>query len=447
MMKKILLVYPPFCTPASPPYSITYIYSFLKNNCDGNISVLDLNLEFHRFKFPEYQIEYKDNKNWYDYDKITKGYIELTRKTYSQNNKKVRNNKRPEFFKELLNKIKNEKPDIVAFSIVYSSQVFYAYSLIRELKEVKIVIGGPAISEKLVQSADKALDNEVELLNYIQDNNVKPNFETVLDFSIYNLNEYFTPQPVIPLKTSTTCPYKQCSFCNHFKNVPYKEFSLDLIKKTIIDSKQKYFFLIDDMIPTKRLLKIAEAFKPLNISWTCQLRPTKDLDYETLKKLKESGLVMIIWGVESGNNRILNLINKGTNKNDIKKVLEDSHNAGIKNVAYVLFGFPTETKEEFLETVEFLKTNEKNIDLISVSEFGLQKGTEVYNNPQKFGIKKIIEEKRTLLGPKIRYELKEGLTQEAVSNLIKKHRKTLDNINKYPRTMNFFREHMICSNS
>ena len=62
-----------------------------------------------------------------------------------------------------------------------------------------------------------------------------------------------------------------------------------------------------------------------------------------------------MWGVESGNDRVLELINKGTNVKDIEKVLEDSHNVGIKNIAYILFGFPTEIKEEFLDTIEFLK--------------------------------------------------------------------------------------------
>ncbi len=440
----ILLVYLPFCTPASPPYSVTYLYSFLKANCKHNIEVLDLNLEFHKLKFPEYQKYYQDMK-WKDYDKITNDYNKLTKKTYSENNKKVVNNKKPELFKELLKKIKDKQPDIVAFSIVYSSQAFYAYSLIKEL-DVKCIIGGPSVNEKLVKIADKALNNEIDLLNYIKKTeHDNLNFNTVPDFSIYDLNEYFTPYPVIPIKTSTTCYYRRCTFCTHYTKTNYYEYPLDLIKKTIINSKQKYFFLIDDMVPVKRLLKIAEVVKPLNINWTCQLRPTKDLDYETLKKLRESGLTLLMWGVESGNDRILRLINKGTNKKDIEKVLENSNKAGIKNIAYMLFGFPTETKEEFLETIIFLKNNNKNIDLVSSSIFGLQKDTVIYNNPEKFGIKKIIEEERTVLAPKISYEVKKGLTQKQAAKLRENYKKTIENINKYPKTMNFFREHMFCT--
>jgi len=446
---KILLVYLPFCTPASPPYSITSLYSFLKCNCDNEIEVLDLNLEFHKLKFPEYQEYSQDIDGWDNYDEKTKEYNEFAKKVYSENNKKVIKEEKPELFNEMLKKISNKKPDIVAFSIVYSSQVFYAYSLLKDLKELGIttVVGGPSINEKLANFADETLNNEIELLEYIQDEKIdhdKLNFDYFPDFSIYNLNEYFTPHPVIPVKTSTTCFYKQCTFCSHYNKSKYYEFPLDTLKNTIVNSKQKYFFLVDDMIPTKRLLEIAEVVKPLNIKWSCQLRPTKDLTLSTLKKLRESGLTMIMWGVECASERVLKLIKKGTHKEEMEEVLEDSHNAGIKNITYILFGFPTETKDEFLETIEFLKKNDENIDLVSVSIFGLQKGTEIYNNPEKFGIKKIIEEERTILEPKITYEVESGQTQAEAARLRKRYKRTIEKINKYPKLMNYFREHMFC---
>jgi hypothetical protein len=441
--KKILLVYLPFCTPASPPYSITYLYSFLKNNCNEDIDVLDLNLEFHKWKFPTYQ-KYYQSMNWDDYDKITNDYNKLTKETYSKNNRNVIEGKKPEFFKETIKAIKDKKPDIVAFSIVYSSQAFYAYLLIKELN-ITSIVGGPSVNKKLAAIASATLNNEIELLDYIKGKETKElNLNTSLDFSVYNLKEYFTPKPIIPIKTSTTCYYQKCTFCAHFSRTPYYEFPIEPIKKTIINSKQKHFFLIDDMIPRKRLLKLAEALKPLNIHWTCQLRPTKEFDFETLKTLRESGLVMIMWGIESGNDRILKLINKGTNKNDIEKVLTDSHTVRIKNVAYTIVGFPTETKEDFIDTIKFLKKNQENIDLVSVSVFGLQKGTVIYNNPNKFGITKIIEEERTVLEPKLTYEVKEGLSQSEANKLRDKYKRTIENINKYPKTMNYFREHMFC---
>jgi len=466
-MKKILLVYLPFCTPASPPYSITNLYSFLKNNSKHQVEVMDLNLEFHQKKFPKFQKYYQSNNTnnntnntnnkWDNYNIITEDYRRLTSKIYSENNKRVVRGEKPELFDEFFKKIKDKKPDIVAFSIVYSSQAFYAYALIKKLTKlsgIKCVVGGPAVSEKLIGVANAQLENEVELLGYVtgkfsrgictpkkvDHNNLNLNY--ALDFSIYNLKDYFTPSPVIPMKTTSTCYYKGCTFCTHFKDIPYLECSLEMIKKTIIKSKQKNFFLIDDMIPMKRLLKLAEIFKPLNIKWACQLKPTKDLTNVVLKTLKESGLVFCLWGVESGNDRILKLMNKGTNQQDVENVLENSHQVGIKNIVYIIFGFPTETKTEFLETIEFLKNNEKNIDLISTAIFGLHRDTIIFRNPKKFGITKIKETTRTVLEPKISYETSTGLSLTEVKKMRDSYLKIIEKINKYPKTMNFFREHM-----
>ena len=448
-MKKILLVYSPFCTPASPPYSVTAIHAFLKRNLDEDhdIKISDLNARFHNTRFAGYK-EYcqrlADRYDREEYDAKTKQFIKETAKKYSENNKKVTEGKEPELIEELSEEITSKKPDIAAFSIVYSSQAFYTYAIIKKLKEkgIKTVIGGPAVNSILKKEADAALRNEAELLNYIRKTE-NTDYNSFPDFSTYNKKDYFTPSTVTPLKTSSTCYYRRCTFCTHYSKETYIEYGLEKIKETIKKSGSRNFFLIDDMIHRKRLLEIAKIMKEANANWTCQLRPTKELDYETLKELRKSGLKMIMWGIESGNDRILKLINKGTNTKDIKKVIYDSHKAGIKNIAYIIFGFPTEKKEEFLDTIRFLEENKDNIDLVSTSIFGLQKGTRIYENPSEFGITKITEEKRTILEPTISYEVKEGLSNEEARKLRQKYKKTIEKINKYPKTMNYFREHML----
>lgn len=458
-MKKILLIYAPFCTPASPPYSLTSIYSFLQANFkdEAQVKVLDLNLEFHKLRFPDFQKYYQQIDLWKDYDLKTKEYDLLTKEVYSKNNNLVVEGKNPELIDQMLDQIKKEKPDFVAFSVVYSSQAFYVYALLKELNKLKenntefkylqTVIGGPSINNKLKSVANKTLSSELELLKLIRGMEVPDNkldFKYSLDYSIYKLNDYFTPHSIIPIKTSSTCFYQQCTFCAHYAPGKYYEYDLSIIKKSIVESKQKYFFFIDDMIPMNRLLEIAKMLKPLNVYWTCQLRPTKDHTYDNLKELYASGLRLVLWGLESGNDRVLGLIKKGTNSQDIAQVLKNSRNAGIGNVTYVLLGFPGETKEEFISTIDFLTANKKNIDLLSVSVFGLQNGTPVYNNPEKYGITKISQEERTVLEPKISYELSSGLTNKEAQKLKYNYKKTLDKINKYPKSMNFFRGHMLC---
>jgi len=135
---------------------------------------------------------------------------------------------------------------------------------------------------------------------------------------------------------------------------------------------------------------------------------------------------------------------KGTKVEENQATLERAHQLGIKNVLYILFGFPTETEAEFRETINFLQKNKENIDLLSISTFGLQQGTPVFKNPEKFGVKKIQVLERKLLDPKITFETESGLKPEQLLELRKKYRHTLDQLNKYSVGMNFFREHMLC---
>ena len=444
MTMKVLLIYSPFCTPSIPPYSLANICTFLKNN-GLEVEILDLNLEFHKKRFPDHQ-KYYQNFSLKDHEEKTKEFMELTKKVYSESNKKVVEGKNPELFEEMYNLILEKKQEIVALSVVFSSQAFYTLALIDRLNKegIKVFIGGPAINEKLAKKAIH-LKNEVELLEKIKG---EQDYKTLImnefiDFSNFKINDYFTKETVLPIRTSSTCYYGACAFCTHQQNSCYYEYPLDYIKNTIIRSGAKHFFFIDDMIHKKRLVDIANEIKDLKLTWSCQLRPGKELDKETMQILFDSGLKSIIWGVESGNDRILKLMRKTTNKLDISKVLKDSHDVGIKNGVYIMFGFPTETKDEFLETINFLEENSDNIDIVSTSIFGLQKGSVVYERPDLFGITEIYEEKRTVLEPKISYEANTGLTNEEATKLRQKYKRTIEKINKLPKSMNFFREHIL----
>lgn len=349
----------------------------------------------------------------------------------------------------MLTQILATSPEVVGFSIIYSSQAFYVSALIDALKSkgIKVVIGGPAVNHNLRSKADAVLANEVEFLQYLTEKEMdhqKLDTSRVLDFSSLPLEEYFVPEVVLPLRSTNTCYYQQCAFCTHHGNLPYMEYALEDILSTIETSGCKYIFFTDDMIHKKRLLQIAELLKPLDVRWMCQLRPTKELDKETLLILYNSGLRHVIWGVESGCDRVLDAMQKGTNTTDAQKVLLDAHEVGIKNGVYIMFGFPTETKEEFLQTIAFLKKNSEIIDIVSTAVFGLQQGARAFDEPLQYGIMRVQLEERSLLDAKVHYEVESGLTNEQVKLLRKKHKGTLEAMDKYPKQMNFFREHLFC---
>ncbi len=442
------MVYPPFATPATPPYSLAHLNSFLKKNLgkEHELYAMDLNIAFHKRRFQKFSQSFRSIEG---FDRCAKDFLEEAKGVYSRNNKEVIRGGRPQFFDEMLGEMLEQRPDVVVFSIVYSSQAFYAYALMMELKKrgIRTVIGGPGKSEFLLRSADLATDDFEEVLLFIE-----PKFrradakdEDFIDFSIFDSENYFLLEPVLPIKTSHSCYYQKCAFCDHHGQKKYYELPLESVERTIKMSKAKNFFIIDDMIHKQRLLRIARMMEDNGARWMCQLRPTKDLDYETLRELSESGLKVVLWGVESGNDRVLSLMGKQTDKGDIARVLSDSKKAGILNVAYVIFGFPSETEAEFVETIDFLKANASNLDLVSSSVFGLQKGTQTYSEPERFFIDGISEKERTILDPMISYTTAKGMSQERAKELKRKYSKTLAKLNQYPQACDFFREQMLLS--
>lgn len=283
---KVLLVHLPFCTPISPPYSLSYLAGFLKGNSTHSVSVLDLNLAFHNRKFASYKDDVKAGNNVPEFMKETSA-------VYAKNNRDVLAGGTPEYFEEFIALIKETKPDVVAFSVVYSSQAFYAYALLKAL-DVTTVVGGPAANSKLKKVADHYFPHEIAFLEFLEKKKIPRedmDFGTVPAYNLFPLSDYFIKEPVIPLKTSTTCYYKRCAFCSHYSPVPYVEYSLEDIKKTV--EGHKYLFIIDDMIPASRLRKLSDVLK--DKVWTCQLKP-KAFSSETLKKLHANGMRMAMWG-------------------------------------------------------------------------------------------------------------------------------------------------------
>ena len=447
---KLLLIYPPFCAPTIPPYSISYLKNFVGNNVNIDVKCVVLNAQFHKLKFLTYYRRLKQKHNLISYGNLLAEFENEARTVYAVNHKRVIAEQEPELLAEMLQLIELEKPDYVAFSFVYNSQVFYGKALLGALekKGIKCIIGGPAAHAHIQHHI--YLKNEVDFIEYIAQQHPglqkyereNYNCNTCPDFGDYQDEDYLSLAKIIPIKTCSTCFYKQCTFCTHYADVPYLEFNLENIKTTIVKSKAKHVCFIDDMISRPRLLDIAKMLKPLKVTWWCQLRPTKDLQGH-LAELYASGLRCIAWGVESGNRRILDLMKKGTNLDDSPLILKESHTTGIKNMVYIMFGFPSETKDEFMQTITFLQKNAQFIDLVSTSIFGLQKRSAIYKNPALFGIKEVNLHQRTILDEKITYLSQTGLQNQEAKDLRKKYKRTLRKLNKVPSAFDYFKEQIL----
>jgi hypothetical protein len=451
---KLLLLYPPFCTPTTVPYSISYLKSFLKDNIkikDFEVKCIDLNAKWHKLKFKEYYDSLKRSKTLEEYGEVLTKFKENSGGIYFKTHQLILDNKEPECLKEMIDLIIKENPTHVGLSFVYNSQVFWGTVIINKLKEhnIKCYVGGPATTDKLKKLANYSAHEVAFLERLYEDQDIKAstdmnqlNCNTIVDFTDYEKDDYLSKEIITPIKTSSSCPYKGCTFCTHHGNLPYFENSINNIIQTIDKSNLKNVFFIDDYILPKRLKKLSEALRGKNVNWWIQTKPVKEI-IPILKEASLSGLKAVSWGVESGNQEILNKIKKGTNVEDIGKVLQEAKINKITNIVYIMFGFPTETKEQFIDTINLLKNNEKNIDMVSTTIFGLQEGSYIYSHPEEFSIIRINKEERTLLPAKITYEVSEGMSSEDATRLKHRYSKTLKKLNKLPQGFNIYKEQII----
>jgi radical SAM superfamily enzyme YgiQ (UPF0313 family) len=121
--------------------------------------------------------------------------------------------------------------------------------------------------------------------------------------------------------------------------------------------------------------------KRLNLTWSCNARA--NLDYETLKILRDNGLRLLLVGFESGNQEILDNINKGVRIEVARKFMENCKKLGILVHGTFIIGLPVETPETVEETIRF--ACDISPHTIQVSIAAPYPGTELYAQAQKNG--------------------------------------------------------------
>jgi hypothetical protein len=105
-----------------------------------------------------------------------------------------------------------------------------------------------------------------------------------------------------------------------------------------------------------------------------------------LEKLAASGCRWISWGVETGSQRLLDLVHKGTQVPVIEQVLRDSHAAGISNLAMMIYGLPRSTPTDLQATFGLLERVYDQVDATTASAFALFEGTVFGRRAREFGL-------------------------------------------------------------
>ncbi|OGF26962.1 hypothetical protein A2331_02590 [Candidatus Falkowbacteria bacterium RIFOXYB2_FULL_34_18] len=200
-------------------------------------------------------------------------------------------------------------------------------------------------------------------------------------FHIFEINNYKTPliiareNPVTWFETSRGCPYG-CIYCNKSVFGPtFRAKSPERVVAEFIRLKDlgfKELHLADDnfTFDIKRAKRICDLLieKKVNIIWGAMngIRVDK-ADLELLKKMKQAGCYRIHLGIESGNQKILNGIKKGTTIEQIVRTVKYAKEAGLEIGGYFMIGLPGETEETMQDTINLAKFLKLDLNKISIT--------------------------------------------------------------------------------
>ncbi|MCC7202786.1 MAG: cobalamin-dependent protein [Nitrospirae bacterium] len=196
--------------------------------------------------------------------------------------------------------------------------------------------------------------------------------------------------PATYVLTSRGCPHK-CIFCDtSVFSRQFRYFSAEYMMEMIMLLYKKYgireISFEDDTFLTfkKRLVKICESFiqQKLDISWSCNGR-VHGVDREILKLMKRAGCWQISYGIESGDQGILDFADKHIKLEQVEHAITLTEEAGILSKGFFILGFPFDSDETIERTIMFAKRLRLND--ISVAMMTPFPGSQMYEIGQKHG--------------------------------------------------------------
>lgn len=305
------------------------------------------------------------------------------------------------------------KPDLVGFSVPFPGNLYSALRCAQWIRQnfpqVKIVMGGGYVNTELRSLTDPALfdfidylvfdDGELPLLrimdggelirtlyrddagaiirvNFDNKENIPfaesgtPSYEGLLQNNYINMIELTNPMHALwsngkwnKLMLAHGCYWGKCAFCDgaldyvkRFDQAPV-ELIVDRMEAVIAQTGQTGFHFVDEAAPPALLRKLAEEIirRKLTVSYWTNVRFEKSYTPELCYLLAQSGCIAISGGLEVASPRILKMINKGITVESASESMRNFTEAGIMTHAYLMYGFPTETARETIDSLEVVR--------------------------------------------------------------------------------------------
>ncbi len=159
------------------------------------------------------------------------------------------------------------------------------------------------------------------------------------------------------------CYWKKCSFCDvgldyiGRYDAASAEVLCDRIEAIVAETGQTGFHFVDEAAPPKSLKALAAEIekRQLSISWWGNVRFEKTFTPELAQQLADSGCIAISGGLEVASERLLNLMKKGVTVPQVARVTKGFADAGVLVHAYLMYGFPTQTVQDTVDALEYVR--------------------------------------------------------------------------------------------
>ena len=319
----------------------------------------------------------------------------------------------------LKQKIEYYQPTIVALSVPFPGNLYCAFKCGQWLKrccpEIKIVMGGGFPNTELRSLTDPRVfeyldyitldDGEAPLLHlmeHLQGNRAMTDLKRtfalvngrvvymdgatsgdisqadggVPDYSDLLLDKYLSVIEIVnpmhrlwsdgrwnKMTLAHGCYWGRCTFCDtsldYIKRYEPNTAQLlcDRIEQMIQQTGQIGFHFVDEAAPPAlmRALALEIIRRKLTLVWWTNIRFEKSFTYDLCLLLKESGCIAVSGGLEVASDRLLGMINKGVSVAKVAKVTDHFTRAGIMVHAYLMYGFPTQTEQETIDSLEVVR--------------------------------------------------------------------------------------------
>jgi len=316
-------------------------------------------------------------------------------------------------------KIKEYSPDLIAFTIPFPGNLFSALRCSQFIKHyyptIKVAIGGGYCNTELRELEDVRIFNYVDFISldsgevpllkitefvsgaitvgqlertYILENNrvvyknnlpntfvhhrdlPAPSYGGLKNDHYLSFLDVMNPMHRLwtdgrwnKLTISNGCYWKKCTFCDvnldyisNYQNTTAKDL-VNKIKSIVAETGVTGFHFVDEAAPPKILKALAEELilQNVHITWWTNIRFEKTFNNELCELLAKSGCIAVTGGLEVASDRLLKKIKKGVDIAQVARVTKSFSNFGIMTHAYLMYGFPTQTEQETIDSLEIVR--------------------------------------------------------------------------------------------